>query len=70
MLLVGGLLCARLALHIDSARPARTAALLILALALFAVSHPLGHAIGAWPAVIVTAALVAAASAALARGGH
>jgi hypothetical protein len=31
-------------------------------LAMFAVSHPLGLAIGAWPAVLVSAGVVAAAS--------
>lgn len=65
VLLAGGVACARLAL--PAAGPARTAGLLAIALALFVASHPLGHAIGAWPAVFVSAALVFAASAALVR---
>lgn len=65
VLLAGGALCARLALPI--AGPGRTALLLAIALALFVISHPLGHAIGAWPAVFVSAAAVLAASVALVR---
>jgi uncharacterized membrane protein len=63
VLLAGGAWCARGALRI--AGPAATVALVVIALALFVVSHPLGHAIGAWPAVTVSAALVAAAAVAL-----
>jgi hypothetical protein len=40
----------------------------VIAVALFVASHPLGHAIGAWPAVFVTAALVAGAAVLLLRG--
>jgi hypothetical protein len=65
VLLAGGGLCARLALPVAGA--GRTAALLGIALVLFVVSHPLGHAIGAWPAVLVSAAAVAGASALLLR---
>jgi thiol:disulfide interchange protein len=65
VLLAGGAWCARAALAV--ARPPATIALLAIALALFAVSHPLGRAIGPWPAVVVTAALVAVAAAALVR---
>ena len=65
VLLAGGAVCARLALPV--AGRGRTAALLAIALALFVVSHPLGHAIGSWPAVFVSAAAVYAASAALVR---
>ena len=65
VLLAGGAVCARLALPV--AGRGRTAALLAIALALFVVSHPLGHAIGSWPAVFVSAAAVFAASAALVR---
>jgi hypothetical protein len=63
VLLAGGAWCGRAALAV--AGPVATAALLAIALALFVVSHPLGHAIGAWPAVAVTAALVAGAATAL-----
>jgi len=40
-----------------------TAVLVVIALALFVLSHPLGHAIGAWPAVVVSASLAALAAA-------
>jgi hypothetical protein len=65
VLVAGGAWCAALAL--PAAGAARTAALLALALALFVVSHPLGDAIGAWPAVLLSAAVVGAAGALLAR---
>lgn len=39
-----------------------TAALLAVTATAFVVSHPLGDAIGTWPAVLVSAAAVAAAS--------
>jgi hypothetical protein len=45
----------------ERAGTARAAAVLLLALALFVVSHPLGDAIGAWAAVLLSAALVAGA---------
>jgi hypothetical protein len=57
VLLAGGAWCAREALPAVGGR--RTTALLGFALAAFVVSHPLGHAIGAWPAVLVSAAAVA-----------
>ncbi len=63
VLLAGGVWCGRAALPI--AGPQRTIALLAIAVGLFVVSHPLGEAIGAWPAVAVSAALVAAAAATL-----
>ena len=65
VLLMGGALCARMAL--PAAGAAATVALLVVALALFAVSHPLGDAIGAWPAVLVSAATVAVVAALLLR---
>ena len=68
VLLVGGAWCARAALRV--AGTAATAALVGIALALFVVSHPLGHVIGAWPAVALSAALVAAAAAALLKRAH
>jgi hypothetical protein len=37
------------------------AALIAVYLALFALSHPLGHEIGAWPSVVVVAAAMGAA---------
>jgi hypothetical protein len=58
VLLAGGVLCARIALRL--AGPGATVALLAVALALFVLSHPLGHAVGAWPAVVVSASLTAA----------
>ncbi len=54
VLLAGGWWCAREALPIAGRGP--TAALLAGALVLFVASHPLGHAIGAWPAVGLSAA--------------
>jgi hypothetical protein len=63
VLLAGGAWCAWATLRI--AGPAATTALIVIALALFVVSHPLGHVIGAWPAVLVSAAAVALAAAAL-----
>jgi hypothetical protein len=60
VLLVGGAWCARLAFRL--AGPAATVVLVVIALALFVVSHPLGHVIGAWPAVIVSALAVAVAA--------
>jgi hypothetical protein len=63
VLLAGGAWCGRTALSI--AGPRWTIALLVIGVALFVGSHPLGKAIGAWPAVAVSAALVAGAAAAL-----
>ena len=65
VLLAGGIWCVRLALRLAGTGP--TVALVAIALALFALSHPLGRAIGAWPAVLVSAALVAAAASAVTR---
>ena len=66
VLVAGGAWCGRAALPIAGSRG--TIALLGFALALFVAAHPLGEAIGAWPAVAVSAALVAAAAAAITRG--
>jgi hypothetical protein len=63
LLVAGGAWCGRVALSI--AGPRRTIALLAIAVVLFVASHPLGEAIGAWPAVGVSAALLAAAATAL-----
>jgi hypothetical protein len=63
VLLAGGAWCARATLRI--AGPWAAAILVGAELALFVVSHPLGDAIGAWPAVAVSAALVAVAAATL-----
>src|SRR3954454_7252347 len=63
VLIAGGAWCARRALQI--AGPWAAGALVVFALALFVVSHPLGHVIGAWPAVALSAAAVALAAAAL-----
>ena len=65
MLLAGGSACAGLAYPLAGA--ARTVALLLVALALFVLAHPLGDAIGAWPAVLLCAAAVGLAAAGLAR---
>jgi hypothetical protein len=65
VLLAGGALCARSALPVVGRGP--TAVLLGAALVLFVVSHLLGEAIGAWPAVVVTAALVALVALAVLR---
>jgi predicted MFS family arabinose efflux permease len=63
VLVAGGIWCGRLAVPIVGRRV--TVALLAIALALFVLSHPLGKAIGAWPAVFVTATLVGAVAAAI-----
>jgi hypothetical protein len=63
VLIAGGVWCARESLSI--AGPLATAGLIAIALALFVVSHPLGHAIGAWPAVVISAALTAGVAVAL-----
>ena len=63
VLLLGGVWCVRLALRLATVGP--TVALIATALALFVLSHPLGRAIGAWPAVLVSAALVAGAAGAI-----
>jgi hypothetical protein len=65
VLVAGGVWCARAAAPIAGRGP--TAALLVVALVLFVVSHPLGHAIGSWPAVLVVAGLVALAAASVVR---
>ena len=65
VLLAGAAWCARVAVPI-AGRPA-TVALLVVALGLFALSHPLGEAIVAWPAVLTTGALAGLAAAAVAR---
>ncbi len=61
VLLAGGAWCGRAALSIVGTRG--TIALLAIAIALFVASHPLGKAIGAWPAVALSAALAAGAAA-------
>jgi hypothetical protein len=63
VLIAGGAWCGRAALSI--AGPRRAIVLLVIALALFVISHPLGRAIGAWPAVAMAAIAVAVAAAAL-----
>jgi hypothetical protein len=61
VLLAGGAWCAWATLRIAGSWAA--ALLVTLALTLFVASHPLGDAIGTWPAVAVSAALVAVAAA-------
>jgi hypothetical protein len=63
VLLAGGIWCGRASLSLVG--PRKTIALLSIAAALFVVSHPLGEAIGAWPAVAASAALAAGAAGAL-----
>jgi hypothetical protein len=63
VLLAGGIWCGRASLSLVG--PRKTIALLSIAAALFVVSHPLGEAIGAWPAVAASAAAAAVAAAAL-----
>jgi len=65
VLLAGAAWCARAVLPV--AGVAVTAGLLAVALVLFAVSHPLGDAIGSWPAVVVTGVLAGLAAAVAAR---
>jgi hypothetical protein len=68
VLLAGGAWCARAALQV--AGPPATIALVVIGLVAFVLSHPLGHAIGAWPAVVVSAALVGGVAAALLAWGR
>jgi hypothetical protein len=71
VLLAGGAWGARAAFRLAGGVAAT--ALVIAAVALFVVSHLLGHLIGAWPAVVVSAALVAMVAAAIlarAQGGE
>jgi hypothetical protein len=71
VLLAGGAWCARAAFRLVGG-PA-TAVLVVVALALFVISHPLGRLIGSWPAVTVSAALAAVTAAAIlarAQGGE
>jgi hypothetical protein len=60
VLLAGGAVCARLWLRRRGPRTA--AALTSAALVIFVASHVLALLIGAWPAVLSTAAVMAAAS--------
>jgi hypothetical protein len=60
VLLIGGLWCGRVWLRRHGARTAAT--LLGVGLLAFAVSHLLGLAIGAWPAVLVVSAGMAVAA--------
>lgn len=58
VLVVGGALCA---LWMErTAGATRTVATLVVVVALFVVAHPLGHVIGAWPAVLLVAAVAGA----------
>lgn len=63
VLLAGGAWCVRAAYRLAGG-PA-TVALVVVALALFVVSHLLGDVIGAWPAVVLSAALVGVLAAAI-----
>ncbi|MEJ7894229.1 MAG: hypothetical protein WKF94_16490 [Solirubrobacteraceae bacterium] len=63
VLLAGAVVCAlEFAPRIGAAR---TAALLVVTAAAFVASHPLGDAIGTWPAVLSSAAVVAVAASGL-----
>jgi len=63
VLLAGAVACALL--FTPRIGAARTAALLAVTAAAFVASHPLGDAIGTWPAVLSSAAVVAAAASGL-----
>jgi hypothetical protein len=65
VLLAGAVWCARVTATV--AGRGATTALLIVALVLFAASHPLGREIGSWPAVAVTAVLAGLVAAAVMR---
>lgn len=56
VLVAGGAWCALQVRPVAGA--GRTVALLVLALAAFVLSHPLGDEIGSWPAVLVVSAAV------------
>jgi len=68
VLVAGGVWCARSALRLAGSRA--TTALVVIGLAAFVLAHPLGHAIGAWPAVAVCAAVVGASAAGLLSWGR
>jgi hypothetical protein len=59
-LIAGGAWCGHVLLPVIGAR--MTLGLLAVALLLFVVSHPLGRLIGAWPAVAMSALLIAIAT--------
>jgi hypothetical protein len=60
VLIAGGAWCGHVVLPVIGAR--KTIGLLAVALLLFIVSHPLGRLIGAWPAVAISALLIAIAA--------
>jgi hypothetical protein len=68
VLLAGAVWCAREAVPVAGWPP--TVALLVVALVLFAVSHPLGDEIGSWPAVGVTALLAGLVAAVVIRSAR
>jgi len=55
VLVLGGAACARLMMR--QAGAARTVVTLMGVVGLFVLSHILGHVIGAWPAVLLVAAI-------------
>jgi hypothetical protein len=55
VLVLGGALCAWW--MVRAAGALRTVVTLVAVVGLFVVSHPLGHVIGAWPAVLLVAAV-------------
>jgi hypothetical protein len=59
VLIVGGVWCTRSWLRMRG--PAVAGTLLLVSVAAFAGSHPLGKRIGAWPAVLTVSAVTAAA---------
>jgi hypothetical protein len=60
VLIVGGVWCTRSWLR--SHGPAVAGTLLLISVAAFAGSHPLGKRVGAWPAVLSVSAVTAAAA--------
>jgi len=64
VLVLGGALCAWwMTREVGALRAGLT---LVVVFALFVVSHPLGHVIGAWPSVLLVAALAGGVAYALA----
>lgn len=65
VLVVGGLFCAFSMWPIEG--PRRTLILAVVYVVAFVVSHPLGHLVGTWPAVIAVAAVTGAVAYAVMR---
>lgn len=68
VLVAGGAWCALQVRPV--AGTVRTVVLLVVALAAFVASHPLGDVLGAWPAVLAVSLAVGAATAGLVGSAH